>query len=253
MVKYIMWTLIALLSAGGWYANKVWKEFQPTLEVLKEKDPDKFSVMMAEARDFHLEVAKTLYVELEQMTKGQVIALRYQKWKDKRKEDKEFRLDSWQKQLDARELTRQEKKIQYQASGDELIAARTEADDQVWEATWDRMESWQKGMVLREKCVKFTEMERKKNLEKTRALDLTRTAALLEKPASLPWTTAELCASYVPFTRDGKMVDVAIETLKNRMNYYYFVKLLDEIGLPQEEIIPFSKRLEHMARDFSDS
>ncbi|MEE9259043.1 MAG: hypothetical protein V3U37_05835 [Nitrospinaceae bacterium] len=252
-MKHVIRLILILLIAAGWYANEAWKELQPTLEVLKEKDPEKYELMVEEAKSFHLPTAKKLYEELDRMTWGQVIALRYNKWKEKVRADEDFRFEDWQEELDQREATKEEKKQEYHGRANRLLAARADIDGKIMLAAWEKMEPWQKGLVLREKCIKFTEMEKKRSLRRRNINDLSRIEVLLDKPDKRSWSVPELCESLVPHTRDEPMVNQAIERLKSKMNYYYFVRLLDEIGIPRDKIVPFSTRLRQVALDFSDS
>ena len=73
------------LVFGGWQANLRWEKFKPVLAELEEKDSEKYEKMVEEAKSFHIEETQLLYREIESMTRKEVITLRYEKWKDKKK------------------------------------------------------------------------------------------------------------------------------------------------------------------------
>ena len=120
-------------------------------------------------------------------------------------------------------------------------------------ATWEAAQPWQKGLILREKCVKFIEKENRNSLKRRNARDLVQTAVLLEQTTHHSLNVPEPCQILVPGTPDEKAVDKVLLTLEKELNYYSFVQMLDELGLPREKIISPSTQLKQMALDFSDS
>ena len=61
---------------------------------------------------------------------------------------------------------------------------------------------------------------------------------------------SEQCAEWVPVGGDERAVSQAIQALQEGMNYYYFVRLLDAIGLPENEVFKFPGKLTRMTNDF---
>ena len=78
------------LIFGGWQANIRWEQFKSVLAELEEKDPEKYAIMVDEAKSFHVKEAKSLYHEIETMTRETVITLRYENGEKKEKRMKNF-------------------------------------------------------------------------------------------------------------------------------------------------------------------
>ena len=82
--KIIILMICVGLIFGGWQANIRWEQFKPVLAELEEKDPEKYAIMVDEAKSFHVKEAKNLYREIKTMTSEAVIILRYEKWRKKK-------------------------------------------------------------------------------------------------------------------------------------------------------------------------
>ena len=55
----------------------------------------------------------------------------------------------------------------------------------------------------------------------------------------------------VSLSHDVPSVHRALGKLKKGMNYYYFIRLLEDIGIPDSELFSMTEKLEGMTRDFN--
>ena len=241
--------LIVVLGAGAYYG---WQQYKPIGEVLKEKDPVKYDLMVEEAKSFHIKEARKLFDELEAMSREDVIYLRYNQWKERRKADKEFRLSNWEEQLDERTGTDKARRLKHDKDLLALIDLGADKQGDLRREDWRNAETWRKSMILREKCIKYLNMEDIDSRRRKNALELSRISSLLDRPKKASWSIPEYCADIVPVTHDEEIVMAAVRRLKGEMNYYYYIKLLDEIGIPTEDR-EFPQQLEGLAGYFTDS
>jgi len=118
---------------------------------------------------------------------------------------------------------------------------------------WKNSGAWEKGLLLREKCIKFLEAEKKENQRRKKIHQLPRIASLLNKPRETSLTAPEICEEWVPISHDESQVDLALENLKNKMDYFFLVQLLDEIGVPRQDVFSFPAQLDRMTGGFAGS
>jgi hypothetical protein len=116
---------------------------------------------------------------------------------------------------------------------------------------WHKASPWEKGLLLREKCIKFFSLEKQASDRRLQARKFSSISALTTSPLDEGNSIPEICARLVPITHDSKAPDQALEVLKNRMNYFYFNRLLNEIGVPSQEVFVFESRLNRMTEAFS--
>lgn len=242
--------LVLALTGGGVLA---WKKAAPVMTVLKEKDPEKYEAMVAHAKSFDFTKAIQSYTELDQMSYEQVLTVRYQSMKRKVSEDKDFRLGQWEEELEAREETRELKKQERQHQVQDLILLAEKRPGNALLMDWNQSGPWEKGLLLREKCIKYLEMEKSANQGIKKIHKLPRIAPLLDKPRELSLTVPEICEEFVPISNDGMQVKLSLETLKNKMGYFFFVQLLDEIGVPRQDVFSFPSQLNRMTGGYAGS
>ena len=250
-MKTALAVILVLALAGG--GVLVWNEASPVMAVLKEKDPEKFAAMMVHAKSFNLTEAIQSYTELDRMTYEQVLTVRYNSMKRKIQKDDDFRRGQWEEELAAREKTRELKKQERQRQVQDLILLSEKIPGNVLLLDWNKSGPWEKGLLLREKCIKYLEMEKSSNQARKKIHKLPRIAPLLEKPRELSLTVPEICEDFVPISHHERQVVLALEKLKNKMDYFFFVQLLDEIGVPRQDVFSFPAQLDRMTGGYAGS
>ncbi|NIW58217.1 MAG: hypothetical protein GWN24_03985 [Nitrospinaceae bacterium] len=246
-----MAVLLGLVLAAG--ATTVWSLYAPQVKALKAKDPDRFAALVKQIRSFHFLEALRIHDELQEMTAEEVLLLRYRKLKEQWHEDPEFRFEAWEGELQDRARTREKKKRQYREERTRIEKARTRRKEQTLEEAWKKAGAWTQGLLLREKCIQYLKQERRELRRRRNALELSRPAALTGKPVPSMQPVPDLCEDLVPLSHDPQAVRASVERLKNHLNYFYFVRLLDDLGLPRKEVFPFPSRLNRMTTGFTDS
>lgn len=242
--------LVLGLAGGGVF---FWKEVAPVMAVLKEKNPENFEAMMVHARSFDFKKAMQRFTELDRMTYEQVLTVRYNSMKRKIQEDDDFRRGQWEEELAAREETRELKKQERQRQIQDLILLAEKRPGNVLLLDWNKSGPWEKGLLLREKCIKYLEMEKTANQGRKKIHKLPRIAPLLDKPREILLTVPEICEEFVPISHAERQVVLALEKLKNKMDYFFFVQLLDEIGVPRQDVFSFPAQLDRMTGGYAGS
>ena len=231
--------LIFLLFSGLVYYQ--WKQFEPRLNAIKAKDPERYARMIEMIKGFELQHAKTIFNDLEAMTENEVIRLRV---KNKRKAwngSEEYR----QEKLLQLDHTRQEQRIQKNESY--VSIAREVLEDvpksaALWiSSNWSETAVWNKVLILRQKCVDLLirEIEREKRRESPRSLPRTATLILPKKNVIIP---SQLCESWVPLNNSEKTIPIALSNLSDHLEFSQFKTLLKEVGIPEKDVIDFEKK-----------
>ena len=118
-------------------------------------------------------------------------------------------------------------------------------------------------MILRQKCVKYLKMEETGSRRRTNALELSRVSSVLDRPEKvscskktadicLAVSVSEYCMDLIPNTDDNETVLQVMERLRGKMNHYYYVKILDELGIPRGGL-EFDQQLKGLSDHFTDS
>ncbi|MFQ5444594.1 MAG: hypothetical protein ACE5EK_08250 [Nitrospinales bacterium] len=241
--------IVVLLISGiirGYFLNQEFK-------VLQVKDPDGFDLMMKEIRQFKMISANKRFKVLEALTQDEVILIHYNQRKKRWQEDEKYRRKEWASELTSRKITRDSRKLENNLRYKGIVKEREKKDLMLLTEKWQKMESWEKGLVLREKCIKYLDLEDKKNPLRLNARALPRNASLLNQPGARPPTGPNLCERWIPIGHDEHTVAIALDHLKMEMNYFYFISLLDELGIPVDQVFTFSGRHSRMTGDFVDS
>ncbi len=250
MKKAIIFILVLALAGGGVLA---WKKITPVMAALKEKDPANYEAMLVHAKSFEFKKALKSYTELDRMTYEQVLTVRYLSRKKKVQENDDFRLGQREEEFEAREETRESKKETRQQEMRDLTLLAEKKPGKALKTGWSQSGAWEKGLLLREKCNKYLEMEKSAHRGIKKIHKLPRIAPLLDRPRELSLTVPEICEEFVPISHDEMKVATALDTLKNNMDYFFFVQLLDEIGVPRQEVFSFPSQLDRMTNGYAGS
>ena len=241
------------LAFGGWQANLRWEEFKPVLAELEERHPEKYAQMVAEAKSFHIKETKRLYHEIESMTREEVINLRYEKWQEKRQADKEFNEKYYDDELLNRIEVKKALLKDYQSRMDEIRKLNERQPVKVRFEQWKKTEPWKQKLILHEKCVKYVKMEIKDREVFRRGLEISKVSTLRARLSTKPFPVELLCNDLVPVAKSPQKIQEAIQRLKATLTFNYYIRLLEEVGIPKKEIFLFNDELKGRARNFTDS
>ncbi|MEE3346798.1 MAG: hypothetical protein VX186_01430 [Nitrospinota bacterium] len=253
MKKLIMLMILGGLAFGGWQANLRWEEFKPVLAELEERHPEKYAQMVAEAKFFHIKETKRLYHEIESMTREEVINLRYEKWQEKRQADKEFNEKYYDDELLNRIEVKKALLKDYQSRMDEIRKLNERQPVKVRFEQWKKTEPWKQKLILHEKCVKYVKMEIKDREVFRRGLEISKVSTLMARLSNKPFPVELLCNDLVPVAKSPQKIQETIQRLKATLTFNYYVRLLEEVGIPKKEIFLFNDELKGRARNFTDS
>ena len=230
---------LLVLVAGGFYA---WKQIEPVAIELKVKDQEKFNLMIAEAMSLiGFGEAQKLYDELQAMTPKDVLDVRYRKWKEMKEADEEFSKTHLEGEVKLRRKVDSERKSTHNKKINTLISNPEKT--KIRANFWQNSKPQQKVMALREKCVKFLKIEEIDRRRRKNVLELSRLSSILDRPNKvscdkkiadicLSVSFSEYCMNIVPDTDEDKIVFQAVKRLKGEMNYFYYLKVLEEMGIP---------------------
>jgi hypothetical protein len=241
------------LVFAGWQGNLRWEEFKPVLAELEEKNPEKYAKMVEEAKSFHLKDTQRLYQEIESMTKEEVIRLRYDKWFEKRKADKEFHEEYYDAELLNRIEVRKTLLEDYQGRSEEIHGLGERQPVKARFEQWKKTEPWKQRLVLQEKCVKYVKMEMKDEEIFRNNLEISKISTLMAQLSNEPLPVELLCNDLVPEAKSGQKIQEAILRLKETLTFNYYAQLLEEVGIPKRNMIPFNDELKGRVRDYNGS
>ena len=250
--KFIKLVILGGLVFGGWQANLRWEQFKPVLAELEEKDPEKYSKMIEEAKSFHIKETEALYHEIDRMTREEVITLRYKKWRKKRLTDKKFHEDYYDNELLSRNEFRKVFQADYQLRIEEIQRLKQHQPVKARFDQWKKTEPWRQRLILHEKCVKYVKMEIEDREIFRQDLEVSKVSTLVAQLSNEPLPVELLCNDLVPITQSAKKIQEAVLRLKEILNFEYYTELLDEIGIPKKEIFPFKDELSSKVRDYND-
>lgn len=260
-MKILIKVAILLVIVLGGVAFYGWQQWKPIAAELSTKDQEKFDLMVAEAKSFGFGTAQKLYEELDAMTPEDVVNLRHRRWQEKLETDEEFRNAYLEEQHKAREQESIERKSKHDLKLNTLLFKPEEG--KLLNTIWNKSEAWHKVMVLRQKCVKYLKIEEKESRRRINTLELSRISSILDRPEKiscgkktadicLALSVSEYCMNLVPNTDDNEAILRAMQRLKGEMNHYYYIKILDEIGISREDI-EFDQELKGLSEYFTDS
>ena len=209
--------------------------------------------MVAEAKSFHIKETKRLYHEIESMTREEVINLRYEKWQEKRQVDKEFNEKYYDDELLNRIEVKKALLKDYQSRMDEIRKLNERQPVKVRFEQWKKTEPWKQKLILHEKCVKYVKMEIKDREVFRRGLEISKVSTLMARLSNKPFPVELLCNDLVPVAKSPQKIQEAIQRLKATLTFNYYIRLLEEVGIPKKEIFLFNDELKGRARNFTDS
>ncbi len=170
-----------------------------------------------QAKSFHVKEAQQLFKEIESMTRGEVILLHYEKWKEKRKNDKKFAEESCDDELQNRIEVKKAFQKDYLSRMDELRELQEVQPVKIRFEQWKKTEPWKQRLVLHEKCVKYIKMEIKDREVFRRNLGISKVSTLMARLSNEPLPVELLCNDLVPVVQPK--IQKAILRLKETLTF----------------------------------
>ncbi len=232
-------------------AAAVYEWQKPALQILREKDAYRYEKMMDEASRLHWINAWNQWVDLNTISPAELYRERYQRWKQKWQTSGEFRQNALREKAEAREQIQKSLVEKYENEKRELAQYHRKRESALLRVHWEQATPWQKSLVLRDRCVRYLNQELEDYRQRRRVKGSLHGAALLALPRFGNASPGQLCREMVSLSHDLPSVHRALGKLKKGMNYYYFVRLLGDIGIPDSELFTVTGKLDGMTRDFN--
>lgn len=243
---------VSLLALSGWGYLTVQAELNPILEELKEKDQRDYEKMLSKFKGFSFKEGMKLYHHIKNTSKAQYIEMHFLEMRAKWYEDKDFRKEEQGKEIENRKLRKKGMGLENESRIAELKALGEKEKNKALRIHWEGSPTWQKALVLREKCNKFLNLEKSSSDKRLNVHNIPRTVTRLGSSGHSQDSVAELCERMIPMDYDEQGLEKSLQALREEMNYYYFVELIREIGIARDRVYPEANRLKRMATDFID-
>ena len=238
--------LVVAVAAFGVYQ---WQ--QPALQKLQEKDAYRYERMVEEASRLHWIHAWNQFVELKEISLAELYRERYRRWKQQWETNGEFRQSALRQKAEARKQIKKSQKKKYDQQQQELAQYRRKQGPALLRVHWEQATPWQKSLILRDRCVRYLNQELEDYRQRRHVKGSLHGAALLVQSRIANASPGSLCREMISLSHDIPSVHRAMGKLKKGMNYYYFVRLLEDIGIPDSELFTVTGKLEGMTRDFN--
>lgn len=224
---------------------------KPELRKLREKDAYRYERMVEEVSNLHWINAWNQYVALQEISPAELYEERYQRWKQQWVNSGEFRQSALRQKAEVREQAKKSQIEKYRFEQLELEQFRREQDPVLLRVHWEQASPWQKSLILRDRCVRYLNQELEDYRRRRHVKGSLHGAALLAQSRIADTGPGQLCREMVSLSHDTPSVHRALGKLKKGMNYYYFVRLLEDIGISDFELFTVTRKLEGMTRDFN--
>lgn len=238
--------LVVAVAAFGVYQ---WQ--QPALLKLQEKDAYRYKRMVDEATRLHWTHAWNQYVELKEISLAELYRERYRRWKQQWETNGEFRQSALRQKAEAREQIKKSQKKKYDRQERELEQYRRKQGSVLLRVHWEQATPWQKALILRDRCVRYLNQELEDYRQRHHVKGSLHGAAHLAQSRIANASPGRLCREMVSLSHDAPSIHHALGKLKKGMNYYYFARLLADIGIPDTELFTMTQKLQGMTRDFN--
>jgi hypothetical protein len=242
---------LSILLVLGVAGAAVYEWQKPVLQKLQEKDAYRYERMVDEASRLHWINAWNQYGALQEISPSELYRERYQRWKQQWVTSGEFQQNTLRQNVEAREQIKKSQKKKYDDQKQELEQYRRKQDSALLRVHWEQATPWQKSLILRDGCVRYLNQELEDYRQRRHIKGSLHGAALLAQSRIGNASPGSLCREMVSLSHDGPSVHRALGKLQKGMNYYYFVRLLEDIGIPDSELFTVTEKLGGMTRDFN--
>ncbi len=247
MKKLILLNLIILIGIGFYQ----WKTLGPKFLELKTKHPEKYEKMIAKAKVLEIQEAKKLFEELDAMTESDVIMLRFKKMKKKwEMSDDKYRQDQLIERYTALKILKESRRKSYKSKVHEY-AVRPVREEKLWLGKhWEKTSPWERGLILRNKCIHYLEKEKQKDANRISRFSLPRSSIYLQTSETVA-RTSQLCESWIPLSDNEAGVLLVLKNLRNHLDYFYFKQMIQDLGISEEAVLNFKGKTKRFTADYS--
>ncbi|CCQ91903.1 exported hypothetical protein [Nitrospina gracilis 3/211] len=251
--------LLEKLIIAGFYASLMfiafgvmaYYYFQPYFQSLKNKDAFRYQQAVGEIKELHFLEAFRQFSELEDIEMKKLYLERYERWQKQFKQDPKFRLEQRRERKETMEKAR-EARLEDHAKAVSNIRYTNRLSSMLAERLrWGQAGPWEKGLILREKCVYYLKQEQSERVSTPQG---EYQSSLVEtfQDTRLGGMTPELfCADLIPLEDNPRAIGHAFEKLKEKLDYFKYLQLLGEIGMKESEVFTFTEKLEGMTEDLA--
>ena len=213
---------LAVLAGGVWGP--------PWLARLEQKSPEGFAALREEFKSLHWVDAGRRAWEIHSLSAEEALALRYRWWKERVEENPEFAQQMREAVRSAREASREERLSAHRQALSGLEREKPPAFA-------GGREPWKLAVAMRDECRKYLEIQWRARARRDAAVS----------------DAAGKCAYWVPLSDDTRVVSRALFTLRDKLDYVNYLKLLEALEISSEEALGFEERLRRMTGSFSAS
>jgi len=226
-----------------------WQYFQPYFHKLENKDAFRYERISKDISSFHWIRAYQQVRELEAISMEELYGERYGRFQVQFGEDKTFRKDILKKRKEDLEQFRNTRLTQHQDQIHDIHYTNRLTGFLAQRIRWGMVSPWERGLILRDKCKQFVEEEKENWLKKFQEGLSAQPSGSFEGTRLDGLTAAEFCESLIPLRHEEKFVTRALQSMKDHLSYFQFLRLLKEIGVKEEEVFDLPSRLNRMTAD----
>lgn len=250
--KYLEWffyAFLVLIVASAGAGTYFWKTYEPKLIELEGKDPDRYQEMVVAAKEVDFPQAWSLYKKIDAMTEWEVYLLRHEKWKKKWEEDPEFRDKELEARSDKYDALKAARQKDYDRKYEDLKILKVR-DFISRKQSWQKKSSWEQSVLLKEGCLYYRDLEQRHSVDRQRMDRPARQESFLTEQRATGITSSEECDKWISLSQSPEQVALSLSNLRKSMNYYFFKRMSDDLGLPDEAQHDLENRLSKMTHDF---
>lgn len=226
-----------------------WYYMQPYMHSLESKDAFRYKQISKDITNFHWIKAYLEARELETISVEDLHRENYKRFQKQFAEDKNFRKDLLKKRKEELAEFRITRLDQHQDQIHDIHYTNKLSGFLAQRLRWGLVSPWERGLILRDKCKYFVDEEKEHWLKKFQEGLSVQPSGSFEGTHLNGLTAAEFCESLIPLSHEEKFVQRALQKMKNHLSYFQFLRLLQEIGVKEEEVFDLPSRLNRMTAD----
>lgn len=240
---------VSLLLIG--FAVMSYFYLQPYFQTLKNKDAFRYQEAVGEFKSLHLIEAYRQFQALDEIDPKALYLERYERWQKQYKQDPKFRIEQERERKAVMEKAREARleghakaigNIRYTRQLTGLLAERLR---------WGQAEPWEKGLILREKCVHYLKQEQAERTNPANNRYQSGTADTFQDTHLDGLTPETFCTALIPLEDNRRAIGRAFQQLKEKLGYFQYLQLLGEIGMKESDVFSFTDKLERMTEDLA--